>query len=188
MGKQGAPYRVPGHHQLIGGEITLHIGVGHTYLLHLARQDAIGSSGVRILLLNHRRYPHAHRHFQQRAACKAPHPNGHVRAELPQDTAGSEQTVRQLQREKKVFDAQGALESADPQALNAVARLGYQIHLHPAPGSDEQDFRARHLFPDGIRYGDRGEDMSPRTPSTDDDFYDRCHILITIDQAIPQND
>ena len=160
---------IAGEQDAVGREEFLHPLVGRADAGGAFRQDLVGQARIRILLLQQAGDTLVRGAPKQRSAGEAADADRYVGLERLEDFSGFADALDHLEGKREVLGRKRTLEPGYGQADDLVACGGYAFHLHFPFGADEQDFRLRADFLDGVRNGKGGEDVSAGSAAADDD-------------------
>ena len=147
-------------------------GKGEADAPSAAGEQAVGETEVAVGLSEHERQPHPDRRQAGRAshvAAAAEHDLGS--APLQQATGGAHGAAR-LPGRARSLQRVPAVEAADAQEIDLVARAGDEVRLGAPAGTEEADLGA--LSAKRVGDGDRRHDVSRRAAGR---YHDSCHLL-----------
>ena len=151
---------VAGEDDLIGREETVHAFVGHTDLGGFVFEDLVGDPGKAVLLLEEDGDAHLGCGPHGCTGGVAADADTDVGLEVTDDRTDLTQGLDEVDEDGDILPGLGAVEAADREADDAIARLGDTLHLHAPEGTDEEDIRLGVELLEGVGNTDCGENMS----------------------------
>ena len=168
--------RVAREDNLFGGEVAVHIGIGHTDARRFPGEGFVGQTRIGVLLLQQGGDIHTRGDTERGLAGEASYAYHNIGTEPAQDASHHAAASEHLEGELEILDNIGkgelTLKTGDGQPLDGVASSRHLLHLHAASSPDKKDVGLGMTLFDGICYGQCGKDVSACASSADDDFHD----------------
>ena len=162
MGAEG----VAGVHDALLGEPTVQTGKPRANAVHPVRQKPVGDAGKAVLFLDERRDALPNGLVEQGATGKAAHADHGLRSVRAQQATGLPQAADEFEREAEVAGAcQGAVDAADPQAVDVVTCGRNLVHFHASECTHKPDVGLGIAALDFVGDGEGGMDVATRAAS-----------------------
>ena len=168
------PQRIACEVDLLGREPLVKVVVCHTDGFGFLTHIAVGLARIGVLFLDDGGNAQPVSGFQRGTAGETTHANDHVGMETLQDATCLAQATDKFEGQAECREVLG--ESADPQALDRITRLGHTFHLHAAFRTDKEDVGLGKSPLQGIRNGNGGKDVATRATTTNHDFQVLFHL------------
>ena len=157
---------IAGVHDALLGKPTVQTGKPRANAVHPVRQKPVGDAGKAVLFLDERRDAFPNGLVEQGATGKAAHADHGLWSVRAQQATGLPQAADEFEREAEVAGAcQGAVDAADPQAIDVVPGRRDLVHFHAARGAHKANVGLGISALDFVGDGEGGMDVATRAAS-----------------------